>query len=102
MSGGAVFNALVFTYLIKALFCKSSLLKFNGISSESTTPLTNRNHLGTKFAVFDCIRTLRVYNATPTSPSRVISNRPGLPSGKYSKARMLKGTSVWKETKKKT
>lgn len=38
------------TYVIKALFCNNSRLKFKGISSESTTPFMNLRNLGNIFS----------------------------------------------------
>lgn len=64
------------SYLIRALFCNSSLLKFKGISSESTTPLMNLSHFGKILSVLLLIKIFFVYKATPDSVSLDISKRP--------------------------
>lgn len=47
------------------------------MSSESTTPLTKRNHFGKILSVRLFINTFLVYNATPVSVSLDNSNKPG-------------------------
>lgn len=42
---------------IRPWSCSSSLLKFRGISSLSTTPLTNRSHLGSRWSALFIIKT---------------------------------------------
>ena len=51
------------------------------MSSESTTPLANLNHLGKRFSALLLIITFLQYSATPDSASLAVSNMPGLDSG---------------------
>jgi hypothetical protein len=84
---------IVFILLTTGLACVNSRDTFNGKSSVSTTPFTNRKYSGKSSFASSCMKTRLTYNCNDLSPAS-LNNADGADDGKNNIALKLTLPSI--------